>query len=938
MPRIEALQANFSSGELSPLMVAREDFARFQSGAAVQENFLTLLEGGVTKRPGTRYVAACKVGTTVRLQPFDFRDVDALILEIGAAYVRFYASGARVESGGTPVEVTTPYADTHIAALRLTQKNDVIYLTQQSYAPRKLQRLSNTNWQLVTMIPSPPPTAEAGRHAAVTLTLGAVSGSGVAVTASSAVFLSSDVDREITYGAGLAVITAVASATSATVDILSTFASTTLPSTEWVLEGSPVALLDVDKSGPVGGQITLRLLKEQPSAANLVTNGDFASGLTDWTDYSGGTVATGTHDGGLNEQYLADSTADFLGSGVQTTMTLTNTTDGRSGSIETVSATSLLATLAGGVNNDWDTGDAYEVTRTGSAHANDGNATLSGGTAGIAWIEQEITTVAAQTYRLTFHAGGNGISCQVGSIASGSDLYAETFFSVNESGEEKVVVFTATGTSAFLQFRNNQQANGTVDDVACRPYGSEGWRSDDVGKYIYANDGLIKLTTVSSAQVALGQIMRELLSDADVAAGAWTLETEAWNTTDGYPAISVFHEERLHFLSSPTYPQTDWGSVSGDFENFTRGTGAADSFSYTLAEARGLVHWAVPAEQLMLGAENGQFRMVGQGDGPIVASSPPLVRRVGSQGTAAVEPVVSDISVVFVQRQGATLREMTFQQASLTSSIPDLSRLSGHLLEEDSIVQLAYAQQPWPVIWAVRSDGTLLSITYDRDEQVIAWARHTMGGGGLVRSVAIIPHPTRNAHQVWLVVERNGAKAVEVLDDTIIGVDAAVHYQGLATTTITGLSHLNGQTVRMAGIPATGTHWADLGGATVASGSVTLPVSCTQAYVGLPYTATLQTLPATAQNAPFAIRRKQKRWQEGYATFHQTGPGVQLNGKAFPLPQQSGTYDDGPALFTGSAPLPSLGWARDVRWTLTHDTPLPCTVLAIGGALEVGDT
>lgn len=925
---------------MSPLMRGRVDFQRYQRGARVIENFVVLLQGGLQKRPGSRYVATVKTPTTaVRLESFIFRSVDALVLQIGHEYIRFCKNSAQVESPpGTPVEVVTPYQAWDVFALRLTQKNDVVYITHQAYAPRKLQRLSDTSWQLTLVSPQPPPTSEAGRLPGAALTLGAVTGSGITCTAASAAFLASDVDREIVAGAGRAVITAFTSPTVVTLDILDAFASTTIASGAWTLTASPMAILMLSRSGPVKALVTLGLRKEQPGAPELVTNGTFPTDLSGWTNHSAPQVASGTHDGLANAAALTDTTADFNALGVLPTQLLHNTTDGSAGEVLTVTTTRITVALAGGTENDFDISDAYTIAQTGSATALNGAAVLYGGTAGAGWIEQGITTVAGQTYQLTFDVAGNNVACQVGSSTKASDLAAEASFPV---GAEQSIVFTALGASTYIQLRNNQNTQASVDNVSCKISGIDGWRSDDVGKYVYVHGGLIKITAFISAQEVTGQILELLSTDADAAAGAWTLESDAWNITDGYPAFTRFHGLRLLWFSSPDHPQGIWGSAIDDFENFLRGSTADSAFFYSLAEAQGLLYWAESAEQLIVGAENAPFRVVGEGEGPIVPTSPPLVRPVGTLGSGAVEAVRVGTYVLYTERNGASLQELSFVPATQTADERDMSSLSGHLLDGTKrLVQLAYDQHAQlPIVWGVRSDGTLLGFTYQRVEEVRAWHRHTLGGEGVVESVATIPHPTLNAWQTWLVVRRtiggSTTRYIEVLADTAVGVDSAVEYSGAAITTLTGLTHLNGQSVRAAGIPATGTHWALFEAQTVSGGQITLPMACTQAFAGLAYEATLQTLSPEIPNAP-SIQRERKRWQEAFVALYQTGPGLYVNGQRVETRDSPPLLDDGVPWVTGDYKLPVLGWDTEGLLTFSHGEPGPCTILLTGGALEVG--
>ena len=74
-------------------------------------------------------------------------------------------------------------------------------------------------------------------------------------------------------------------------------------------------------------------------------------------------IAEGTHTGGNNVALLTDSTADFINWGVQVGDKVRNTTDGSEATITAVTATTLAGALSGGTQDDWDTGEAYQVDK-----------------------------------------------------------------------------------------------------------------------------------------------------------------------------------------------------------------------------------------------------------------------------------------------------------------------------------------------------------------------------------------------------------------------------------------------------------------------------------------------------------------------------------------------------------------------------------------------
>ena len=166
------------------------------------------------------------------------------------------------------------------------------------------------------------------------------------------------------------------------------------------------------------------------------------------------------------------------------------------------------------------------------------------------------------------------------------------------------------------------------------------------------------------------------------------------------------------------------------------------------------------------------------------------------------------------------------------------------------MTQISYQQEPNQIIWGVRDDGELVGLTYPREQQVVAWHRHKFGGTfgsgasatghGVCESVATIPTDD-SEYQTYVIVKRTinsvTRRYVEYInnydfdetDDTTFNFRLQLNYDGSAATTISGLDHLEGQTVS---VLADGSTHPDK---TVSSGSITLDRSSTKVKVGLPY-------------------------------------------------------------------------------------------------------
>jgi hypothetical protein len=140
-------QTSFASGEISPSMWSRTETEQYRSGLRTALNFIVTPSGSVANRPGSRYCGAVKTGAgcgTARLVPFVFSDEQALVLEFGYHYVRFWLDGAPVMSGGSPYEVATPYGLSDLPLLRFAQIGNIITIACRGYDARELVRTATS--------------------------------------------------------------------------------------------------------------------------------------------------------------------------------------------------------------------------------------------------------------------------------------------------------------------------------------------------------------------------------------------------------------------------------------------------------------------------------------------------------------------------------------------------------------------------------------------------------------------------------------------------------------------------------------------------------------------------------------------------------------------------------------------------------------------------
>lgn len=256
-----------------------------------------------------------------------------------------------------------------------------------------------------------------------------------------------------------------------------------------------------------------------------------------------------------------------------------------------------------------------------------------------------------------------------------------------------------------------------------------------------------------------------------------------WCGTTGYPWLPTFWQQRLALCGTNNQPNALELSVVGDFPNFapSQSDGSVtdvNALSWVIDDdgVNG-VRWLSPAgsaQAMQLGIGTVAGEQIMQAATTAQALTPASVQayRETALGSAPnVRPLRILKSVLFFNRPGRKLHEWTFQWQVNGYLGPDLSVLAEHITQT-GVAQMAYQQSPYGVIWMIRGDGTLIGLTYLREQEIVAWHRHQLGGqyyGGppIVESLTVIPSPDQSYDEVWLAVLRtvNGVpwRSIEVM-------------------------------------------------------------------------------------------------------------------------------------------------------------------------------
>jgi len=504
------------------------------------------------------------------------------------------------------------------------------------------------------------------------------------------------------------------------------------------------------------------------------------------------------------------------------------------------------------------------------------------------------------------------------------------------TGFTSSTVVTVTVTNAFPsgssptwslqgspQTSNTPSAKDPVGASTSLTLAADGWRPADVGKFVKINGGLVQITTYTSATVVSGVIRAAMTAIVASPANAWSVESSVWNNNDGFPCTGTLYEQRLVTAGSPGYPQTIWQSRTGEYLNFELGTKDDDAMSFTVSsdQINPITHMAQTKALIAL-TYGGEFTIAGGVEKPITPTNI-QVKNPSIYGCNNVKPARIGNELYFIQRSNRKLRAMAYKYDSDTYGSPDMSVLSEHITKS-GIVDMAYQQEPESILFAVRADGVLATLTVDRDQDVVGWARQTTDGA--FESVASIP--VADGEQVWTIVNRtvNGATVRYVERFTAgIRVDCAVSaVSGPGSATWGGLSHMNGKLVD---IVADGVVMQQQ---TVVAGQITLPRNAFAVQIGLPFKTLIKTLTPEVSGSTGSVQGNSMRIGEITLRFLET-IGCKINGQTVAFRNLGAqVLDKPPALFTGDHRLENLGWERgQAQLIIEQDQPLPFHLLCV---------
>jgi hypothetical protein len=417
----------------------------------------------------------------------------------------------------------------------------------------------------------------------------------------------------------------------------------------------------------------------------------------------------------------------------------------------------------------------------------------------------------------------------------------------------------------------------------------------------------------------------------------------AWSSTTGYPSVVMFHEQRLFFAKTTTQPLTIWGSVSSDYWNMaptTRDSQVLDTSALDLTVASddgNPIQWLCSGPVLLVGTEGSELQLKPTNiSEPLTPTNFSVPKQTSYGSVPNMTPLRVGSTVLFLQRAGNKIRELLYNFQIDQFEAKDLTVVSEHILRQGlGANKIAHQAETSNILWCLLNSGSLSAMTYERDQEVVAWHRHQIAGyNAKVESIAIIPSPDGTKDDIYLVVKRtilsSTYRFIEKIEQEFIGtdkafaffVDAGLTYSGPPATTISGLTHLPNGTI--VDVVADGVY---IGTKVVNSSSITISPAASIVHVGFALSSEVEFLPweggsptgGTSQGKMKRIHQLDIRVLDTIKLVYGT-----TGGNFFTKILASGE------LFSGDARLTlDQQYKADATVTLKVEEPYPATLLSV---------
>lgn len=780
------VQASFNSGEWAPSLYSRVDVDKYHSGAAKLRNWYVDYRGGATIRSGTKYVIrGYKDSSAIRLIPFQASFTVGYVLEFGESYIRFHKNGAPVLETGlniTGVSLTNPCVVT-VANTYTTGDVDWVYIsgingtTELNGKYFIVHARTAGNITLYDLFGNPVDATTFGAYVSggTTQRIYTLASPYAAADLSTLKFVQNVNSLIICHPSYSARILTYSSATSWSISAI-TFGTTvtapTSPTATTTLGGGSVyysyVVTALDGTGQESVVSTAATLSAKTDLRTTVGTNTISwaavAGAASYNVYKADLTYNNPVPSGVPYGFIGNSTGtSFADSNIAADFSqppptaanpfsigsqVTAVTVGTAGSYTTAPTISFTAAPAGG------------VTATATPVLSVVSATVSAGGTGY---------VVGDTITLS-----NGVVLTVATL-SGSAVATATI--------------TSTGSATTLP-------SNPVAQVSSSGAGT--------GATFTLNWGVVSVTMTNNGR---GYVATPTVT---FSAGAATGTATLGPASGGFPSVPAFFQQRLALAASLNNPQTVYFSQPGQYFNYNVSTPSQSDDAITANIVSGQLNnikAMIPQPGgLIVLSDGASFLINGGSLGSAITPASITSNAQSFLGCNDMPPIVVNFDILYVQSKGSSVRDSSYNFYANVFTGTDISVISSHLFFGYQLLEWCWAEEPFKLVWAVRNDGTLLSLTFIKEQDFTAWTHHDTDG--YFKSIATIVETATVGYQnfVYTVVQRSinstTVKYIEYFPERPTSglvadywtVDCGLQYSGSPASSFTGGEYLVGKT------------------------------------------------------------------------------------------------------------------------------------------------
>lgn len=871
---------SFNGGEIGKEAMARVDLDVYSTCAETMENIFPLLTGGMIKAPGTIVSDETPSSGIAIVRPFIYNVDDTLTLEFSDNIIRVDLDGGTIQIDGAAATVSTG------ADNGSTGSSSVVTTGGAITCYCAIGSIAKGRWAITTAAPS----------AAATFTFSVNRRPmkvQVGTTTSNA-----NIMAERTLAPGTHVITVTPGAGTYYIQV-----QLEEPGSAWMLDPVRMAPGDLRIPSPYNDTEFQSLRYRQSNNAYYLYHPSYRTRVLE--RYS-------NYDWSL--RLLRPTRGPFE---PVNTGTVELTPNARLGSASITASEALFtASMVGRLVELTHSGQVESRTITGNNQTSDAIRVVGAGTDRAFSIE---ITGTFSVNVLLERSIGNETSWQTYATYTTAGVTSVT------DGLDDQIIYYRINSSGFI--------SGSADATLSYSLGETTGRGE-----------IIQYNSTTSVSI---EVFDDERFGNTTATTLWALGS--WGDDEGWPAGGAFSDSRHHLVAEDRY----WFSEVDDYEGFNVGSESDDAGNRRMAVGNSSNHsrWIEVSDRIMVGTsgETLQIRSSALDEG--ITPTNVNLRGGKAKGVANTQPITVDDRTVFISRN--TKRLLQIFPNGDKFGLDDLTYLHKHIAGRGSnsagFVEIAYQEEPEPRVYCVRVDGELAVLTFKPDQQVYSWARYTEPTGGGFESVCVTPGTPEDYVDVIVrrVIggvtkrfrERFAPQDFDVSREAI-RVQSAVVYDGAATDTISGLGHLEGETVA---VWANGRVHDDC---VVDSGAITLNYEVTHAVVGLNYVGKWKSVKLAYGARYGTALGQEKKVERAGVIVLETPIGAVAYGRDFTnVDYLTGDYTDGMImddpveLMTDEISQPIEGATEtDARFCVLMDKPAPVTVLAVIPNVYVSET